>query len=94
MSNTNGIIYKFGDYCLVPAKSIVRSHRSMDAIFEALYETNDIMFRERLVECIKRYLNRIDICIKKIEGLLQTLPFVADHPNDIVDIKELEKNKN
>jgi len=91
MKNTNERIYKFGDYCLDTAKSIIRSHHSMDDIFEVFHETRDLELKERLVSFIKKYLNYIDNCIKEADGLLQTLPFVANYVNNIVDIKELKE---
>lgn len=85
--------YKFGDYCLDTAKSIVESHYSMNDIFEVLHDTRDVKLKEKLVSFIELYLDYIEHCIEQANSLLSTLPFVIGFMNDIVDIKELKSTR-
>ena len=86
-------MYKFGDYCLDTAKSIIKSHHSMGDIFEVIRETRDVELKEKLINFVKGYLDYIDNCIKEANNLLITLPFVSVCMKDVINIKVLESTR-
>ena len=83
--------YRFGDYCLEPMKSFVKSYESFKELYEIIKEVKRHDVRERILKHFENTIKSIELCINEAECLKTTLSLIGER-FDTVTIKELDEN--